>query len=850
MADIRAISSNSDFSLSATWFGNVVPGPGDVVFTNGNTVLVSDARIVRALSNLAGTGIVAGGSIVFLNNGDLTATDANGLLYGSSLITTNLSVGQSARLSASTTTSATVGGAGTLIAHGTSGTFNLNGTYLGVNQGSATIDNASTGTLNITGSVTAVGGSGGSVAPGVRLSGSGTINHTGNVFGSSNSAAVGAVNTSVSGTYNLTGNYTGGSNGAGIENSSTGFFNAIGVGRSGTGAPAIGRGGVGQNTRISGPLELGSSGNINPKQCQRYTWATTLIPTYEQAVRSDSSTRRDLYSADNIPTGNWPVANNVVSPTVYGPNNELTGTHISPSPSSVAQGVPVGNTVGTAILTGANVLSALGMVTGNMDTKFSQIPAQVWSNSTRTLTSGGGGGGSSPTATEIAAEVWSTATRTLTTAFPSIPTAADIATAVWNAATRTITTTIPSAIDIAVAVWGAVTRTLTSSSAPTATDVATAVWANTARTITGGTVNTILDKVGYSLTSSERLAIATAVEQSILNENDGQAILNAIVGAIGNTNIDQVTLIAAIRADLERNGGMLAGRSTLTAGGVRAELSTELARLDVAVSSRLAPTGTLSTVTTLTNAPNVPSAATIASQVRTELTTELSRLDVATSTRLASASYSAAPTTAAIRTELSVELARLDTPVSSRLAPSGTLARVTLTDTTTTLTSQPSFPATSEIASAVWSTPSRTVTGGSVDKTGYSLTSAERQAIATAVEQSILNESDGQAILNAIVGAIGNSSVDQVALVAAIRADMERAGGMLSGRSTLTAAQVWAHTSRTITGGTIDNASQTTIAAGEVAAAIRTELNPELERLRNCSTMDTTAAALANALKQ
>jgi len=850
MADIRAISSNSDFSLSATWFGNVVPGPGDVAFTNGNTVLISDARTVQALSNLAGTGIVAGGGFVFLDGGNLTATNANGLLYGSSLITTNLSVGQSARLSASTTTSATVGGAGTLIAHGTSGTFNLNGTYLGVNQGSATIDNASTGTLNITGSVTAVGGSGGSVAPGVRLSGSGTINHTGNVFGSSNSVAVGAVNTSVSGTYNLTGNYTGGSNGAGIENSSTGFFNAIGVGRSGTGAPAIGRGGVGQNTRISGPLELGSSGNINPKQCQRYTWATTLIPTYEQAVRSDSSTRRDLYSADNIPTGNWPVANNVVSPTVYGPNNELTGTHISPSPSSVAQGVPVGNTVGTAILTGANVLSALGMVTGNMDTKFSQIPAQVWSNSTRTLTSGGGGGGSSPTATEIAAEVWSTATRTLTTAFPSIPTAADIATAVWNAATRTITTTIPSAIDIAVAVWGAVTRTLTSSSAPTATDVATAVWANTARTITGGTVNTILDKVGYSLTSSERLAIATAVEQSILNENDGQAILNAIVGAIGNTNIDQVTLIAAIRADLERNGGMLAGRSTLTAGGVRAELSTELARLDVAVSSRLAPTGTLSTVTTLTNAPNVPSAATIASQVRTELTTELSRLDVATSTRLASASYSAAPTTAAIRTELSVELARLDTPVSSRLAPSGTLARVTLTDTTTTLTSQPSFPATSEIASAVWSTPSRTVTGGSVDKTGYSLTSAERQAIATAVEQSILNESDGQAILNAIVGAIGNSSVDQVALVAAIRADMERAGGMLSGRSTLTAAQVWAHTSRTITGGTIDNASQTTIAAGEVAAAIRTELNPELERLRNCSTMDTTAAALANALKQ
>ena len=55
-------------------------------------------------------------------------------------------------------------------------------------------------------------------------------------------------------------------------------------------------------------------------------------------------------------------------------------------------------------------------------------------------------------------------------------------------------------------------------------------------------------------------AISTAVQQGILNENDGQAILNAIVGAIGNQNIDQVALVAAIRADLERSGGVLLTR--------------------------------------------------------------------------------------------------------------------------------------------------------------------------------------------------------------------------------------------------------------------------------------------------
>ena len=61
--------------------------------------------------------------------------------------------------------------------------------------------------------------------------------------------------------------------------------------------------------------------------------------------------------------------------------------------------------------------------------------------------------------------------------------------------------------------------------------------------------------------------------------------------------------------------------------------STKLANLDTTVSSRLAPSGTLATVTTLTNAPSVPSAAAIASQVRTELGTELGRIDAAISSR-------------------------------------------------------------------------------------------------------------------------------------------------------------------------------------------------------------------------
>lgn len=148
--------------------------------------------------------------------------------------------------------------------------------------------------------------------------------------------------------------------------------------------------------------------------------------------------------------------------------------------------------------------------------------------------------------------------------------------------------------------------------------------------------------------------IATAVEGSILNEADGQAVLNAIVGAIGNTNLSEVSLVAAVRADLERSGGKLDSIPTTSA----------------------------------------PSASTVAGAVRSELTTELSRIDQNISSRLASADYTAptaAPTAAqnasAVRTELSVELARIDAPISGATAPSAaTVASAVRTELSSELT--------------------------------------------------------------------------------------------------------------------------------------------------------------------
>lgn len=47
------------------------------------------------------------------------------------------------------------------------------------------------------------------------------------------------------------------------------------------------------------------------------------------------------------------------------------------------------------------------------------------------------------------------------------------------------------------------------------------------------------------------------IEGALLNEGDGQALLDAIALKIQNSNVDEVALIAALRADIERAGGPL-----------------------------------------------------------------------------------------------------------------------------------------------------------------------------------------------------------------------------------------------------------------------------------------------------
>jgi hypothetical protein len=110
----------------------------------------------------------------------------------------------------------------------------------------------------------------------------------------------------------------------------------------------------------------------------------------------------------------------------------------------------------------------------------------------------------------------------------------------------------------------------------------------------------------------------------------------AVLQTKGAAVLDGASVASAVWSAAART---LTSASGPTATEIRQEMdanSTKLANLDATISSRLAPSGTLATVTTLTNAPTVPTASAIATQVRTELATELARVDAAVSTRLAS----------------------------------------------------------------------------------------------------------------------------------------------------------------------------------------------------------------------
>jgi hypothetical protein len=335
----------------------------DVLHSNSFAITVNVSTTVGEVRNDTANSATAGGSFTLSNGVTLTANVFAGT---AACVTFAGGSGNSATIVGNVTGGSQVGGNNLHGADNTSsGTLNITGNVIGGGTSNTAFGarNNSTGTLNITGNVT--GGSAGNGSLGVQNTSTGTLNITGNVTGGSVSSAIGAVNNST-GTLTITGSATAGSNAVGANNVSTGILNVIravgngwGIGATGiTSVVGVQSAVVGSQTRVE-EFEYGALGQAPTSGAVSCPDQTTNVCI----VHRLSSTNKTLIDAASV-SGALPAAGDVRSGTTFNFGN-TTGTLAVPAAGSVALGVAVDATTGTAVLTPAAVWDALtsGMTT-------------------------------------------------------------------------------------------------------------------------------------------------------------------------------------------------------------------------------------------------------------------------------------------------------------------------------------------------------------------------------------------------------------------------------------------------------------------------------------------------------
>lgn len=161
----------------------------------------------------------------------------------------------------------------------------------------------------------------------------------------------------------------------------------------------------------------------------------------------------------------------------------------------------------------------------------------------------------------------------------------------------------------------------------------------------GVAVNTVADKTGYSL---------TAAYDAAKTASSGTApTVTAIRQEMDANSTKLSNLDVSVSSRLATSGYTAPPAAATNATAVRSELATELGRLDMSVSSRLAASGYTAPDNALltavdsfvhiidsnTSGAAVVDASEIAGAVRTELASELARVDVPVSSRLATTGY-------------------------------------------------------------------------------------------------------------------------------------------------------------------------------------------------------------------
>ena len=500
MATARAIA-NGNWNSTNTWNGNAIPGNGDTVYANGfNVTLDVDVNIGGANNPIVNTGsLVSGQWYEITNVGGQNwttigaASNTLGTVFQSTGTGTAGNLGTARAIATLTTATNTAAGATT--GGGSFVMSTIRAMTCDLRAGTTTCLNvaATSGTLTLSG-IRAVGGSAAgahalNTTANTELQSGCTF--TGGFVGSAN-----ALNNASTGSVTVSGSCTfTGANANALNNASTGSVtingsctftggnnaNANGLNNASTGSVTVSKStftasaftnavsvaNTSADVRLSGDFLDHWSGW---KAVSGGKWRLGTTPTAARtryALDGTTDSYVTMFTADNTGFG-LPAANHVRSGISYG-GGAVTGTCAVPGPDSVALGIPIDATTGTAVLTPAAIRSELSVELGRIDAAISSrlapsgtlatvtnltnapasvTPADIWSHATRTLTSASG-----PTAVQIRQEMDSNSTQLAAikaktdnlpaapAAVSNIPTATENASAVWAKPTTELTIT-------------------------------------------------------------------------------------------------------------------------------------------------------------------------------------------------------------------------------------------------------------------------------------------------------------------------------------------------------------------------------------------------------------------------
>jgi len=328
------------------------------------------------------------------------------------------------------------GGSGTsahAVNNGSTGTINVSAscTFTGGGGGGVALNNASTGTINVSASCTFTGGNAGTNSFSLNNASTGTINVSAScTFTGGSNTSANAINNASTGAINVSASctFTGGSiaGSFALSNSSSGsFIVSSSTFTASAFANAVSATNAAADVRLSGDfLDHWSGWKAVNSPRFRLGAAPTLGQT-RYALAGTTDSYFTMFGSDFSSFGN-PIAANVRSGVSYGGGN-LTGTCAVPAAGSVSLGVPVDAGFGTAVLTPAAIRAELATELGRIDASVSSrlspsgtlatvtnltnapasvTPSDIWSHSSRTLTSASG-----PTAIEIRQEMDSNSTK-------------------------------------------------------------------------------------------------------------------------------------------------------------------------------------------------------------------------------------------------------------------------------------------------------------------------------------------------------------------------------------------------------------------------------------------------------